>query len=311
MSAFLNQQITGVYDHNGDAIIYGDTDSCYFSAWPTLGKDAEMAKKWNKDMAVEIYDQLGEAVNESFPEFMKQAFHAPYKNGSIIAAGRELVADRGIFMTKKRYAVNIYDKEGKRLDVNGKRGKIKAMGLDLKRADTPKYVQSFLSEVLDLVLEGTDRETVIKEIRNFKHELAKNDPWTKGRPMGVKKIAHYEELVRRADGGKVNMPGHVRGAINWNYLCRLNGDNYSQKIVDGMKTVVCQLKNNSLGMTSVAYPVDQLRLPEWFKELPFDEKAMIRSLIDDKIENLIGVLNWDVGSDSDIGSTFNTLFSFS
>jgi DNA polymerase elongation subunit (family B) len=311
MSAFLNQQITGTYDHNGDAIIYGDTDSCYFSAWPTLSKDEETKRSWNKDLAVQIYDQLGEAVNDSFPEFMQQAFHTPHKNGAIIAAGRELVADRGIFMTKKRYAVNIYDKEGKRLDVNGSRGKIKAMGLDLKRADTPKYVQTFLSEVLDLVLQGTDRESVIKEIRNFKHELAKNDPWTKGRPMGVKKITHYEELMRKAAGAKVNMPGHVRAAINWNYLCTMNGDRYSQKIVDGMKVVVCQLKNTPLEMTSVAYPVDQLRLPEWFKELPFDEKSMMRSLIDDKIENLIGVLDWDVGSDSDIGSTFNTLFSFS
>jgi hypothetical protein len=152
---------------------------------------------------------------------------------------------------------------------------------------------------------------VIKEIRNFKHELAKNDPWTKGRPMGVKKITHYEELMRKAAGAKVNMPGHVRAAISWNYLCTMNGDRYSQKIVDGMKVVVCQLKNTPLEMTSVAYPVDQLRLPEWFKELPFDEKSMMRSLIDDKIENLIGVLDWDVGSDSDIGSTFNTLFSFS
>jgi hypothetical protein len=167
-----------------------------------------------------------------------------------------------------------------------------------------------LSKLLDLVLEGTDRETVIKEIRDFKHELSKNDSWTKGRPQGVKKIAHYEEQMRRAQGGKTNMPGHVRAAINWNYLCKMNGDNYSQKIVDGMKIVVCQLRNNALGMTSVAYPVDQLRLPEWFKELPFDDKGMMRSLVDDKIENLIGVLDWDVCSDSDIGSTFNTLFSF-
>jgi DNA polymerase elongation subunit (family B) len=310
MSAYLNQQITGKYDHDGDAIIYGDTDSCYFSAWPTLSKDSETAKNWNKDVAVEIYDQLGEAVNASFPDFMKNAFHCPPKNGAIIAAGRELVADRGIFMTKKRYAVNIYDKEGKRLDVNGSRGKIKAMGLDLKRADTPKYVQTFLSEILDLVLEGTDRETVIKEIRDFKHELAKNDSWTKGRPQGVKKIAYYEQLMNKADGAKTNMPGHVRAAINWNYLCKMNDDRYSQKIVDGMKIVVCQLRNNPLAMTSVAYPVDQLRLPEWFKELPFDDKGMMRSLVDDKIENLIGVLDWDVCSDSDIGSTFNTLFSF-
>jgi hypothetical protein len=32
----------------------------------------------------------------------------------IIKGGRELIADRGLFITKKRYAVNIFDLEGKR-----------------------------------------------------------------------------------------------------------------------------------------------------------------------------------------------------
>lgn len=317
MSAFLNEAITGVYDHNGEAIIYGDTDSCYFSAWPILSKDPEMKERWNKDMAIEVYNGLSEQVNASFPQFMESSFHVPRKNGKIIECSRELVADRGIFMTKKRYAVNIYDKEGKRLDVNGKRGKIKAMGLDLKRADTPKYVQQFLSKILDLVLEGTNRDVIIKEIREFKHLLSKNDPWTKGRPMGVKKITHYVELLKRESQSttrrvtkKVSPPGHVNASINWNFLRDMNGDKYSQKIVDGMKIVVCQLKDNPLQMTSVAYPVDQLRLPTWFKDLPFDEEAMMQSLVNDKIENLIGVLNWDVEADSNINSTFSSLFSF-
>ena len=64
------------------------------------------------------------------------------------------------------------------------------------------------------------------------------------------------------------MPGHVRASINWNTLKRMNGDKYSQEIVDGMKVIVCKLKQNPLGFTSVAYPTDELRMPEWFKELP-------------------------------------------
>jgi hypothetical protein len=52
-----------------------------------------------------------------------------------------LIGDCSIFITKKRYAINIFDKEGKRKDVNGKNGDIKAMGLDLKRADTLVYTR--------------------------------------------------------------------------------------------------------------------------------------------------------------------------
>lgn len=310
MSAYLNEAITGEYDHAGEAIVYGDTDSCYFSAWPTLSKNPDMKASWNKDVAIQIYDELGEAVNRSFPEFMERAFHTPRKNGEIIRAGRELVADRGIFITKKRYAVNIIDKEGKRKDVNGKRGDIKAMGLDLKRADTPKYVQEFLVKILDGVLGGDTKESIVERIREFKQDLSAKSAWELGSPKGVKKLTHYEQQQERSKTGKVNMPGHVRASLNWNYLRRMNSDNYSQRIMDGMKIVVCKLKPNALGMTSIAYPTDELRLPDWFKELPFDTEDMIRSLIDEKIENMLGVLDWGLREDTNINNNFNDLFSF-
>jgi hypothetical protein len=106
------------------------------------------------------------------------------------------------------------------------------------------------------------------------------------------------------------MPGHVRASLNWNYLRKMNSDNYSQQIMDGMKIVVCKLKKNPLGMTSIAYPTDELRLPDWFKELPFDVDDMIKSLVDEKIENMIGVLSWDLRGDTNVKSTVNDLFTF-
>ena len=45
-----------------------------------------------------------------------------------------------------------FDKEGNRTDTGGSQGKMKAMGLDLKRSDTPVFVQNFLSELLMMVL---------------------------------------------------------------------------------------------------------------------------------------------------------------
>jgi hypothetical protein len=77
--------------------------------------------------------------------------------------------------------------------------------------------------------------------------------------------------------------------------------------VDGMKVVVCKLKNNPLNMTSIAYPTDEQRLPLWFKELPFDEEAMEETIIDNKIDNLLGVLGWDLQS-TKMKNTFNLLF---
>ena len=310
MSAHINEIIAGVYDHTGEAIVYGDTDSCYFSAYPVLNSQiANGEVEWNKELAVQLYDNVSDQVNEGFSSFMERAFHVPRKL-SVIKGGRELVGDRSLFITKKRYAINIYDKEGKRLDTNGKQGKIKAMGLDLKRADTPRYVQDFLFEVLEMVLAGKTREDVIERIKQFKIELGKQDSWTKGSPKSVNNLTTYGDLEANSKTGKANMPGHVRAALNWNYLRRVNGDNYSMKMVDGMKVVVCKLKSNPLNFTSIAYPTDELRLPKWFTELPFDNSAMEKTLVDKKIENLLGVLNWQLEENTDTNSTFDDLFSF-
>ena len=80
-------------------------------------------------------------------------------------------------------------------------------------------------------------------------------------------------------------------------------------IEDGMKVIVCKVKDNPLGYTSVAYPVDELRLPKWFQELPFNHAEMETTIINNKLDNLIGVLEWDLESTTQ-ENTFGQLFSF-
>jgi DNA polymerase elongation subunit (family B) len=308
MAAKVNEIITGEFNYVGKAIIYGDTDSCYFSAYKTLKKDIDKGIiPWNKDTVVQLYDQIGEEVNASFPQFMETAFHCPKSRGEVIKAGREIVASKSLFITKKRYAVLYYDKDGKRCDIDGKPGKIKAMGLDLKRSDTPEFMQNFLSEVLEKVLTGHEEAEILDMISNFRSTFKARPGWEKGSPKRANNIAAYQAKETKA--GKANMPGHVRASINWNTLKRMFDDKYSMNIVDGMKVIVCKVKDNPLGFTSVAYPVDELRLPQWFKDLPFAHDEMESTIIDNKIGNLIGVLNYDVRS-TETKNTFNSLFDF-
>lgn len=161
-----------------------------------------------------------------------------------------------------------------------------------------------------VIQEGKGRDEIIETIKTFKHQLSSQDSWTKGSPKSVNKLSTYSELEANSKVGRANMPGHVRAALNYNYLRKVNADNYSMKIVDGMKVVVCKLKPNPLNFTSIAYPTDELRLPQWFQELPFDDNEMERTLIDEKIENLLGVMNWDIRSNIDTKSTFDSLFTF-
>lgn len=309
MASKVNEIITGEYDHVGKSIIYGDTDSCYFSAYNTLRKDIDNGSiPWSKESVTELYDTIGDEVNETFVKFMYDAFHVPKTRGEVIKAGREIIGIKGLFITKKRYAVLYYDKEGKRSDVDGKPGKIKAMGLDLKRSDTPEVIQNFLSDVLTKVLNGVESHEILEYIADFRTEFKLRPGWEKGSPKRANNITEYAAKEKKL--GKANMPGHVRASLNWNTLRRMNGDKYSIQLVDGMKVIVCKLKDNPMGYTSVAYPVDELRLPQWFKDLPFDEALMENTVIDEKLQNLIGVLDWDISSTRN-DTTFNKLFDFS
>ena len=308
MAGKVNEIITGEYNHVGKAIIYGDTDSCYFSAYKTLKKDIDAGKiPWSKETVTMLYDQIGEEVNTTFPKFMEDQFHCPRGRGEVIKAGREIVGSKSLFITKKRYAVLYYDKEGKRYDIDGKPGKIKAMGLDLKRSDTPEFIQNFLSDVLEKVLTGETEDNVLDFISAFRTDFKSRPGWEKGSPKRANNISAYRGKEEKA--GKTNMPGHVRASLNWNTLKRMMDDKYSMQVTDGAKVIVCKLKENPLGFTSVAYPVDELRLPQWFKDLPFDHDEMEATIIDNKLSNLIGVLNWDVRS-TEQTNTFNKLFDF-
>jgi len=255
---------------------------------------------------------------------MNKAFHTTVDLGAIIAAGREISAQSGLFITKKRYAALVYDNEGKREDTDGKVGKVKAMGLDLKRSDTPAFMQEFLKELLMMTLTDSTEEAVIKRIIEFRKEFRGMESWKKGTPKRVNNLTKFRGIVNKYDKTKNNairdgrsandikkpaLPGHVRAALNWNTLRDINSDKYSIEINDGMKTIVCKLKDNPLGYTSVGYPTDEKRLPEWFTSLPFDDDLMEHTIITKKLDNLLGVLKWDLDAGA-ARNTFADLFDF-
>ena len=325
MGSKTNEIIDGTYDYKGRSVIYGDTDSIYYSMYPTFKDEIDNGKiEWDKDIALEMYDAIADKVNASFPDFMKDFFNCPRKQGEIIAAGRENLATMAIFIKKKRYAMLIYDDDGVRRDVDGKPGKVKAMGLDLKRSDTPDYMQKFLMDVLVKVLTGGNQDDVVDMVKDFKKDFREKPGWEKGTPKRVNNLTKFkndvEKFKRKQNADfklsssedklkKPHLPGHVSAALNWNTLREMNSDRYSVEITDGMKTIVCKLKDNPMKMTSVAYPIDETRIPQWFQELPFDHDLMETTIIDKKIDNLIGVLKWDL-SDANTSEQFDSLFDF-
>ena len=319
MGAKVNELLTGRYDHTGDCLVYGDTDSVYFTATPAMPEDMSL----DMDNAIALYDRISDQVSDTFPQFMKDDFNCPTEMGSVIKAGREVVGKSGLFITKKRYAIKCLDIEG----YQPEGGKLKVMGMDIKRSDTPEFVQDFLEEILDATLEGKTENEVIEMIKEFKQEFKVLDPWKKGMPKRVNNLTLYTKKYNktvRGPGSNMTLhkldslknekenkmiPGHVRASINYNNLKFANSDNYSLSIMDGAKVIVCRLKNNPMNYTSIAYPTDELNIPQWFKELPFDEDAMEQSVLDKKIGNVLGIMGWDLNRANN-AETLDAFFEF-
>jgi len=167
-------------------------------------------------------------------------------------------------------------------------------------------MQNFQKEILQDTREGATEEVIVDRILEFRKEFRAMPAWEKGTPKRVNNLTKYTKEFKKT--GKCRV-GHVMAAINWNRLRDMHDDAYSLDIVDGMKTIVCALKHNPLGMTSIGIPTDEKRIPDWYKELPFDDAAMEEKIITKKIGNLLGTLPWDL-TRAESKTTFNSLFDF-
>jgi hypothetical protein len=56
--------------------------------------------------------------------------------------------------------------------------------------------------------------------------------------------------------------------------------------------------------------LDAFIISDTFKTLPFDQDLMESSIVDQKVENLLGVLEWDILAHTDTKTTFDDLFSW-
>ncbi len=285
-------------------------NSCYFTVAHLLDGDT----KPTREEYITMYDMIADTTNDSFPRFMDETFNTGLKRGAIIAAGRELVASKMLFIKKKKYGGLIYELEGDRHDI-GKTdaskmiypdGKLKVMGLDLKRADTPKFMQTFLEKILLDILRGVGEDEVVKQIRDFRIAFKERPAWEKGSPKKVNNLTKYRKVLEKIesmgvdekrtkhDSTRTMIPGHVRASLNWNHMCDIHNDKYSMRATDGSRIIVCRLRPNHTRMKEIAFPIDELHLPNWFKELPFDHAAMEEIIIDKKVTNLVEVLKWNL-----------------
>ena len=286
--------ISGDY-YSGPSIIYGDTDSVYTTLADHVTSNMKL------DDIVELADEIGEAINDSFPHKMKEMFFVPPHLGKIIKAGREVVARRGIFKhhKKKGYALYVVDEEGKRCD------KLKIMGMETQRSDTPKWIQDFLHECVRMVLMDNKGEKEVRDyVSEFREKFYNRDPWTCGSPCRIsnlKKMINELELYER---GLLPAPPRifwaVQAAMNFNNYLEYHMDYEMPPIMDGDKaeTFYIDINNNTrnpMGFKTVAISVDATFHSDWVKDLPVDMDRAYNKLVRQKVQNVLGMFpEWDL-----------------
>lgn len=294
-------------DEFTESFITGDTDSAYM----TLDK---VVDGMDLDEIVAVADEIGRIINESFPAHMDQKFMVGEERGAIIEAGREVVAERGLFKNKKkRYALYVKDTEGFRED------KLKIMGMDTQRSDTPAFVQDFLKDCIKAVVQdGCDQDRLKDMIEEFRDVFYERNPWENGVPCRVSNLtansrildrfhSQYDDMEELFEGKSVLRRDKVdKPRVHYSVTAAYNTNKYREhyeerdmdQIRDGDKIMVFNLKKdqntNPKDYKSVALSVDAMVVPDWFKQLPFDTKLMEKKLIDRKIENTFGIMGWDL-----------------
>jgi DNA polymerase elongation subunit (family B) len=259
-------------------ILVHNTDSTYFTVPAN-----------NKEEAIAFADAVAEAVNQSYPAFMRKAFHCQPEYDLQVKCGREVVSDHGLFVEKKRYILHVVDNEGETVD------KMKIMGLDIKKTTLPKIISSKLTDFIKRLLQGEEWKDIAIDIVNYKEALMSFDNLVDvGLPKNVNNLEKYD-MVYRVDGVKARLPGNVAAAIHFNERLKEYDDHDTEMITSGMKIRVYYLKTKMLGkFTSIALPSDIEHIPDWFMEnfVPqIDKTKQLSRLVDNPLQNILKAID--------------------
>ena len=210
---FIEEKVNGYMnkilkqDEDFDYIVASDTDSIYV----TLDKLVEKTCK-GKDNE-QICNFIDKVVNSRLEPYIEKCFDelSEYTNAfkNCMVMKREVIANKGIWVAKKRYMLNVLDDEGVRLS----EPKLKIMGIEAVKSSTPQVCRGKIKEAIKIIM-NKDEDTLQKFIADFKTEFDELSAEAISFPRSCNNIQKYKNPATIFSKGT---PIHVKGSLIYNH----------------------------------------------------------------------------------------------
>ena len=237
----VGREIDRVSGEN-DSLVYIDTDSNYFSLKSAICK---LSQKKDLKYSPELIDSI-DKFSQGFisplidkeNRVIAEELNAPF---NVLAMKREKICESGFWVSKKRYALKVWDDEGLRL----KEPKYAVTGLEIKRSSTPEIAQNKLTELVRVLLSDQMKDSV-SLLNKSRKDFMKVDLVSIGLPMGISSMISESDF-KAVVGKKPVIPQHVKGAVIFNELVRfLKLEGTYEKITNGTKIYRYLLRPNPI-----------------------------------------------------------------
>ena len=288
---------------------YVDTDSNYFNAEPLLLKlypnFEELQAEEKDDILEKVAMKYQDVINEDYDRLAKECFNVTEHR---LEMKTECVIRSAYFRATRRYAQWITKQEGiakESLDIKG---------LEFMKANFPPILGSFFNDILQQVLKGEEKASILDQIKVFKKQILDGTiPLTKlGNPSAVKKLEKYSGKNARAGEMFTEIlkgaPAPVRATIRYNDLLRLwQLDKKYNLITQADKVKWIYLKDNPYKIEALAF--FDYEMPEKvndFLNAYADRQKVFNSILLNKLEGFFIDLQWSL----DLNPYTNALASF-
>lgn len=280
INAFMNKSLG---TNNIDYAIANDTDSSYLTLEALVNKFLPDVTDTNKIVVLLsklCQDRIQKVIEESFVNLSNHMNSYQQK----MKMKLECIADRGIWVAKKRYILNVYYDEG----VIYNEPKLKVTGIEAVRSSTPRSCRDSIKEALKIVLNKheTDFHEYIADFRSKFFEMEFQDI---AFPRSISDVTKYTSATGDFIKGT---PIHVRGSILHNKIVKTKGIDNVDMIGNGDKIKFCYMKLPNPYNSNIIAASDEL--PESFGLNEYlDYETQFQKAYLDPLENIVKHIGWN------------------